>query len=673
MKKILLLPLLMMCGVIAVNAQLQSKLRNWSSKEKMEMIEMAKKPLSSIQKTQLEMPVMKTRGNIEDYISNPYWLTNNNISKDIVHGTLGPANTMDVATYYIPSVTERFSGNKITKIYTVIGDQADRATMWIRKSLRGENLWEKTLTTFNTYEVITVDCDYTMDGEAIIVGYTLEGNITEGAVFFTKDFNTPLSLLAGQNGEWYDVSSNGSAFFVCATEGEAGLKKNDATLSQLSYVDRTMVGSEYYAFANYINFGYYPILSVKAKVTIGKDEYIEELPVDTVPFLGAFQIGVPVVSPAQEGRHECSVEIIEVNGEADGYPADNGSACYLIALNESYPRKVVMEEFTGSWCGWCPRGAVAIENLKRDFPNDFIGIAVHGPEGSADPNVSETYAPLLDEAPGFPAALMNRITVVDPYHGLGNKDYGIKDIAEYIMVLPTEAQMGVSSTLSEDKSEIEITSYTRFNVSLPDAPYYVAYAFMEDKIKGSQTNYYSYELASQTGYTEADLPDDLKPLYQKKSTYGTIFNDVAREIYDVYGIEGSLSGSIQKGELKQHTYTIPVPSSIRNLGNTTVIAMLLDAYTGEIIAAEKAKVGEATLTGIETLSNSSMNADVKAIPGELIITASNATASVYTIDGKLIASRYVNGTASISTNGLNGTVIVKIEDGKDAFVKKFTL
>jgi hypothetical protein len=68
-----------------------------------------------------------------------------------------------------------------------------------------------------------------------------------------------------------------------------------------------------------------------------------------------------------------------------------------------------------------------------------------------------------------------------------------------------------------------------------------------------------------------------------------------------------------------------------------------------------------------------MNADVKAIPGELIITASNATASVYTIDGKLIASRYVNGTASISTNGLNGTVIVKIEDGKDAFVKKFTL
>jgi hypothetical protein len=81
--------------------------------------------------------------------------------------------------------------------------------MWIRKSLNGENLWEKTLTTFNTYTVITVDYDYTMDSDAIYVGYTLEGNITEGTVFFTENLNTPLSLISGTNGEWYDLSSNG--------------------------------------------------------------------------------------------------------------------------------------------------------------------------------------------------------------------------------------------------------------------------------------------------------------------------------------------------------------------------------------------------------------------------------------------------------------------------------
>ena len=84
-------------------------------------------------------------------------------------------------------------------------------------------------------------------------------------------------------------------------------------------------------------------------------------------------------------------------------------------------------------------------------------------------------------------------------------------------------------------------------------------------------------------------------------------------------------------------------------------------------------VGEAKLTGIDTMSNSNMNADVKVSAGALIVSATNATANVYTIDGKLIASRYVNGTASIAMNGLKGTIIVKIEDGKDAYVKKITL
>ena len=45
---------------------------------------------------------------------------------------------------------------------------------------------------------------------------------------------------------------------------------------------------------------------------------------------------------------------------------------------ESYPRRMVMEEATATWCGWCPRGIVAIDGLKRDFPDNFLAIAIHG-------------------------------------------------------------------------------------------------------------------------------------------------------------------------------------------------------------------------------------------------------------------------------------------------------
>lgn len=45
---------------------------------------------------------------------------------------------------------------------------------------------------------------------------------------------------------------------------------------------------------------------------------------------------------------------------------------------ESYPRRMVMEEATATWCGWCPQGIVAIDVLKRDFPDNFLAIAIHG-------------------------------------------------------------------------------------------------------------------------------------------------------------------------------------------------------------------------------------------------------------------------------------------------------
>ena len=37
----------------------------------------------------------------------------------------------------------------------------------------------------------------------------------------------------------------------------------------------------------------------------------------------------------------------------------------------------LLEEFTGLWCSFCPRGYVAMETLKEEYPNNFIGLAYH--------------------------------------------------------------------------------------------------------------------------------------------------------------------------------------------------------------------------------------------------------------------------------------------------------
>lgn len=40
-------------------------------------------------------------------------------------------------------------------------------------------------------------------------------------------------------------------------------------------------------------------------------------------------------------------------------------------------KKVWVEEATGTWCGWCPRGEVYMNYLYAKYPEHFVGIAVH--------------------------------------------------------------------------------------------------------------------------------------------------------------------------------------------------------------------------------------------------------------------------------------------------------
>ncbi|MBQ2123303.1 MAG: Omp28-related outer membrane protein [Bacteroidaceae bacterium] len=667
MKKFLLIPLLL-CGMLAVNAQPLSKLQKFCAKAVTEDVQKAQTPLTGIQKAQLQMK--KSRASLEDYAVNPKELTNNDPFGGVYYAQLDIANTMSVGTLYTTDMAERFSGNKITAIYSAVGTGVQSATFWIKKSLNGESLWETTITDFTPNKIFGLECDYTIDDEAFILGYTIKGNFTQGSLFFTENPGKLSMIVADENGNWMDYSSNGSTFFVCETEGEAGLQQNDLAITDASISDRAMVGANTNIVGQLTNYGSYPVVSFKTKVVLDDKEIISEHEVDTTLHRGIIEFSIPATAPATPGCYARNIEVIEVNGAADGFPNDNKVKTQLLALSESYPRKVVMEEFTGTWCGWCPRGMAAIEKLQSDYPNDFIAIGVH----ASDNFEAETYYPILNTAAGFPSALINRVVEADPYYGLSENNYGIKELVELVKELPTEAQIGVSSKLSADKSEIEFSSYSRFNISVDNmSAYVIAYALIEDGLMGVQTNYYSKSMASQTGFTEANLPAELLPFYNQASSYFTTYNDVARGIYDAWGIEGSLSGTVQSGKAKAHTYTIPMPAEIQNPDNVSVVAMLMDAYTGEIIAAEKAKLGEEKLTAIGTITKNEMNADIAATEGAVIVTATNATAKVYTIDGKLLATQSVNGIATIPTNGWSGTIIVRVENGNDVVVKKINL
>jgi thiol-disulfide isomerase/thioredoxin len=61
-----------------------------------------------------------------------------------------------------------------------------------------------------------------------------------------------------------------------------------------------------------------------------------------------------------------------------------------------------MEEYTGTWCGWCPRGIVGLQLVNETYGDRVQTIAVH----YDDPMETSVYYSLL---PGsFPNATVNR-------------------------------------------------------------------------------------------------------------------------------------------------------------------------------------------------------------------------------------------------------------------------
>jgi len=54
-------------------------------------------------------------------------------------------------------------------------------------------------------------------------------------------------------------------------------------------------------------------------------------------------------------------------------------ACLLLAamVSAQTTRRVVIEEFTGAWCGACPDAAIKIEEIEHDYPDNMIGLAWH--------------------------------------------------------------------------------------------------------------------------------------------------------------------------------------------------------------------------------------------------------------------------------------------------------
>lgn len=84
-----------------------------------------------------------------------------------------------------------------------------------------------------------------------------------------------------------------------------------------------------------------------------------------------------------------------VNGVTDDNASDNTKTIFLHPVTPAIGKMVVAEEATGTWCQWCPRGAVFLKNMSEKYNGLIVGIAVHNNDPMLNWNYDKGMGPRI--------------------------------------------------------------------------------------------------------------------------------------------------------------------------------------------------------------------------------------------------------------------------------------
>jgi len=398
------------------------------------------------------------------------------------------------------------------------------------------------------------------------------------------------------------------------------------------------------------NGGINPITSIDVKWSDGTSTYTDNL------------TGLNIISnQTYNFTHNTQLNVNNTNTNALSvwidYPADLDNTNNTLSTNVSGvtfipTKRIIFEEATGTWCGWCPRGAVGLETLQQNYPNTAIGIAVH----NGDAMTVAAYDAGMVVA-GYPSGHVDRnILDVDP--GSFMQYYG--DRINEISPVEISAVANFDATTRN----IDITLSGEFVANL-SGDYRFNVVILEDEVGPySQSNYYSggtNPLVSPISGFDWQTATD--PVSVK-------FDHVARAILGGFnGTPNSIPATITAGGVHTYDYTHNLPSN-QDENKVHVVGMVIDNTTGEILNGIKVEL-TGTSTGVEVI-NSEFNIYPNPVKDVLTIEGTYTSVDIYDVFGKLVLTAESAKTINVATLS-NGVYILNINAQNGVTTQKITI
>jgi thiol-disulfide isomerase/thioredoxin len=139
--------------------------------------------------------------------------------------------------------------------------------------------------------------------------------------------------------------------------------------------------------------------------------------------------------------------------------------------------KVIVEDYTGTWCGYCPPVAHAIYELKEVYDN-IISVGIHNNDELTIDQESDLRSEL--GISGFPSARLNRtISWFDPYQ-----------ISDVNSLLSEENNVAISIKSALENIDLEVNLRIVSNVELVN--HKLVIYLVESNLIYDQSNYFNY-------------------------------------------------------------------------------------------------------------------------------------------------------------------------------------
>ena len=573
------------------------------------------------------------------------YMTENDLSSSTTIGIGSP--TSFICGIFIPANHEQLGTATVKAVRVYVGNglgsSMSNVKVWISKtrpaSVSAADYVQDVASLADGANDIELTTPYAVDNAGFYIGYAVTSSENFPILSCGSDAPNAFWICAPGQISWSDLNGQGFGKLAFQILVEGGTFPDySATPNAIDYQCAPLGGSNTIKLP-VTNIGQNPLTSIDYTITsdgvTGAEQHADVA--SPITFNNIGEVEITIDADSELGVKTKTLTITKVNGNENA-SSNNSVSFPLYTVVQLATHRVTVEEYTGTGCGYCPRGMVGMEKLRNTFGDSFVGIAVHQyNSGDAMYIAPNSYANLNFD--GAPQCTLERRYYTDPYYGNGED---ICDDFRTVLARQALVAVDVEAMWNEDQSKVNAKATVQ---SLTDgATYKIEYVLIGDGITGTasgfkQSNYY-------TQYSSSSLPEDLAPFgsggqYGTSSVSGLTFNDVALSSSYVSGSnQASQLTNLSNSEPAYSEYTLNLPTKTTLLNaidkEQVYVAVLLVDNSGKIANAAKAKVQPYEPTGINLLTSGQ---------------TTPAAQQYYTIDGKLL---------NAPVKGIN---IVKYSDG----------